>query len=62
MFNNKIRVFFIISRKGAKEANGAKKEIQGFMWRYNDERRHSALNYETPLHKLKKIAELLPKL
>jgi len=37
-------------------------EIEGFMWRYNYQRRHSALNYETPLDKLKKIANLLPKL
>jgi len=37
-------------------------ELDGFMWRYNYERRHSALNYETPLDKLKKIADLLPKL
>ncbi|HET6722210.1 MAG TPA: hypothetical protein VFH07_05645 [Chitinophagaceae bacterium] len=28
----------------------------------NYERRHSALNYETPLDKLKKIASLLPEL
>lgn len=37
-------------------------EIESFMWRYNYERRHSALNYETPLEKLKKIANLLPQL
>jgi transposase InsO family protein len=37
-------------------------ELDGFMWRYNYERRHSALNYETPLNKLKKIADLLPEL
>lgn len=37
-------------------------ELDGFMWRYNYERRHSALNYETPLDKLKKIADLLPEL
>ena len=37
-------------------------EIEGFMWRYNYERRHSALNYGTPLDKLKKIADLLPEL
>jgi transposase InsO family protein len=37
-------------------------EIEGFMWRYNYERRHSALNYGTPLDKLKKIASLLPEL
>lgn len=37
-------------------------ELEGFMWRYNYERRHSALNYETPLDKLKKIASLLPEL
>jgi transposase InsO family protein len=37
-------------------------ELEGFMWRYNYERRHSALKYTTPLDKLKKIADLLPKL
>jgi transposase InsO family protein len=37
-------------------------ELEGFMWRYNYERRHSSLKYETPLDKLKKIADLLPKL
>jgi transposase InsO family protein len=37
-------------------------ELEGFMWRYNYERRHSALNYETPLDKLKKIASLLQEL
>jgi len=42
--------------------NELQEEIEGFMWRYNYERRHSALNYETPLDKLKKIADLLPKL
>lgn len=35
-------------------------EIESFMYRYNYERRHSALNYETPLDALKKIANLLP--
>jgi transposase InsO family protein len=37
-------------------------ELEGFMWRYNYQRRHSSLNYETPLDRLKKIADLLPKL
>jgi transposase InsO family protein len=37
-------------------------ELEGFMWRYNYERRHSALKYETPLDQLKNIADLLPKL
>ncbi|MBI5370813.1 MAG: transposase, partial [Sphingobacteriales bacterium] len=37
-------------------------ELEGFMWRYNYERRHSALSYETPLDKLKKIANLFPEL
>jgi len=39
-----------------------REEIEAFMWRYNYERRHSALNYETPLDQLKNIADLLPKL
>ena len=37
-------------------------ELESFMWRYNYERRHSALEYETPLDKLKTFADLLPKL
>jgi transposase InsO family protein len=36
-------------------------ELDGFMYRYNYQRRHGALNYETPLDKLKFIAGLLPK-
>lgn len=37
-------------------------EINGFMYRYNYQRRHSALNYNTPLDKLKNIVNLLPEL
>jgi transposase InsO family protein len=37
-------------------------ELNGFMYRYNYQRRHSALKYITPLDKLKNIADLLPKL
>jgi transposase InsO family protein len=37
-------------------------EINGFMYRYNYQRRHSALKYITPLDKLKNIVNLLPKL
>jgi transposase InsO family protein len=37
-------------------------EINGFMYRYNYQRRHSALKYKTPLEKLQNIADLLPKL
>jgi len=37
-------------------------EVEAFMWRYNYERRHSGIEYGTPLDKLKKIADLLPKL
>jgi len=37
-------------------------ELNGFMYRYNYQRRHSALKYRTPLDKLKNIVELLPKL
>jgi transposase InsO family protein len=37
-------------------------ELNGYMYRYNYLRRHSALKYQTPLDKLKKIANLLPKL
>lgn len=37
-------------------------ELNGFMYRYNYQRRHSALKYITPLDKLKNIVNLLPKL
>lgn len=37
-------------------------EINGFMYRYNYQRRHSSLKYITPLDKLKFIVDLLPKL
>jgi transposase InsO family protein len=36
-------------------------ELNGFMYRYNYQRRHSALGYQTPLDKLKQVAKLLPK-
>ena len=37
-------------------------ELNNFMYRYNYQRRHGGLNYQTPLDKLKFIADLLPKL
>jgi hypothetical protein len=37
-------------------------EINGFMYRYNYQRRPSALNYIIPLDKFKNIVDLLPKL
>lgn len=37
-------------------------EIEGFMYRYNYQRRHSALKHKTPLEKLQNIANLLPEL
>jgi len=37
-------------------------EIDGFMYRYNYQRRHSSLKFLTPLEKLKKIADLLHEL
>lgn len=37
-------------------------ELDGFMYRYNYQRRHSALKYITPLDKLKNIVNLLPEL
>jgi transposase InsO family protein len=37
-------------------------ELDGFMYRYNYQRRHSALKHITPLDKLKKIANLLHEL
>lgn len=39
-----------------------KEEMAGFIYRYNYQRRHGGLNYQTPLDKLKTLAELLPKL
>jgi transposase InsO family protein len=35
-------------------------ELNGYMYRYNYQRKHGALDYKTPLEKLKKIANLLP--
>lgn len=37
-------------------------EINGFLYRYNYQRRHGALDYQTPLEKLEVIANSLPKL
>ena len=37
-------------------------ELNGFIFRYNYQRRHSALDYNTPLDKLKYISNLLPEL
>jgi transposase InsO family protein len=37
-------------------------ELDGFMYRYNYQRRHTSLKYRTPLDKLRSIAEMLPKL
>lgn len=36
-------------------------ELDGFMYRYNYQRRHGGINYQTPFDKLKFIASLLPK-
>ena len=36
-------------------------ELDGFMYRYNYQRRHGSLNYQTPLDKLQQVADLLPK-
>ena len=36
-------------------------ELNGYMYRYNYQRRHGGINYITPLDKLKKIADSLPK-
>lgn len=35
-------------------------EIDGYMYRYNYQRKHGGINYQTPLEKLKTIANLLP--
>ena len=37
-------------------------ELDGFMYRYNYQRRHSSLKYITPLDKLKNVVNLLPEL
>ncbi len=37
-----------------------RKEIKAFMYRYNYQRKHSALEYQTPLDKLTFVASLLP--
>lgn len=37
-------------------------ELDGFMYRYNYQRRHSSLKYITPLEKLKNVVNLLPEL
>jgi hypothetical protein len=34
-------------------------ELNGFMYRYNYQRRHSALKYQTPLDKLKYVTEIM---
>lgn len=34
-------------------------ELNGFMYRYNYQRMHSALKYQTPLDKLKSVTEIL---
>ena len=39
-----------------------KAELDGFMYRYNYQRRHSSLKYITPLDKLKNVVNLLPEL
>lgn len=36
-------------------------ELDGFMYRYNYQRRHGSLDYQTPLEKLQQVADLLPK-
>jgi hypothetical protein len=36
-------------------------ELNGFMYRYNYQRRHGGINYQTPFDKLKFVASLLPK-
>lgn len=39
-----------------------KEHVEKFVYRYNYERRHGALSYQTPFEKLEKIAKMLPKL
>lgn len=36
-------------------------ELNGFMYRYNYQRRHGSLSYQTPLNKLQQVANMLPK-
>jgi transposase InsO family protein len=53
---------FILSQPKSLAKDELLSEIDGYMYRYNYQRRHSALKYKTPLEKLKYIANLLPKL
>ena len=34
-------------------------ELEGYMYRYNYQRRHGGLNYQTPLDKLKSVTEIM---
>ena len=34
-------------------------ELNGYMYRYNYQRRHSALKYQTPLDKLRFVTEIM---
>jgi transposase InsO family protein len=52
----------ISCQKSTLRKEGFSEELDNFMYRYNYLRRHGALNYNTPLDKLKSIADLLPKL
>jgi hypothetical protein len=34
-------------------------QLNGYMYRYNYQRRHSAFNYQTPLDKLKFVTKIM---
>ena len=51
----------LVMQKKTLTKKGLEQELENFLYRYNYLRRHGALDYTTPLDKLKKIADLLPK-
>ena len=51
----------IMCQRSTLDLKELKDELNSFMYRYNYQRRHGGLNYQTPLDKLKTIADLLPK-
>ena len=51
----------ILCQRSTLTKNDLIAELDSYMYRYNYQRRHGALNYQTPLDKLKNIANLLPK-
>jgi transposase InsO family protein len=50
----------ILYQRSTLTKNNLIAEIEGYMYRYNYQRKHGGINYQTPLDKLKTIANLLP--